>query len=149
MGDAAGRSGPVGIGIVGAGNISGEYLRNLTRFPDTRVVAVGDIVPDAARAKADEFGVATAGDVGGVLSHPDVEIVVNLTVPAAHASVAEAAIAAGKHVWNEKPLTTDRASASRLMSAAAAAGLRVGGAPDTFLGSALQASRRLIDEGAI
>ena len=103
--------GPVGIGIVGAGNISSEYLRNLGAFPDTTVLAIGDQVPDVARARAAEFGVPTAGGTESVLAHPDVEIVVNLTVPAAHAEVARRAIAAGKHVWNEKPLAADRATA--------------------------------------
>ena len=146
---AAARAGPVGVGIVGAGNISGEYLRNLTRFPDTVVVAIGDVLPDAARRKAAEHAVPAAGDVATVLDHADVEIVVNLTVPAAHAEVGEAAIAAGKHVWNEKPLATDRAAAQALLETARRAGLRVGGAPDTFLGSGLQAARRLVDDGAI
>jgi predicted dehydrogenase len=141
--------GPVGVGIVGAGNISGEYLRNLTRFPDTRVVAIGDVLADAARRKAAEHGVAIAGDVATVLEHPDVEIVVNLTVPAAHAEVGEAALAAGKHVWNEKPIATERPAARALLMSADAARLRVGGAPDTFLGSALQAARRLVDAGTI
>ena len=142
-------SGPVGVGIIGAGNISSEYLGNLTRFPDTRVVAIGDISPDVARAKAAEHGIVGAGDVDAVLDNRDVELVVNLTVPAAHAEVGLAAIAAGKHLWNEKPLTTDRPSAARLLDAAARAGVRVGGAPDTFLGSALQTARRLLDDGAI
>jgi len=147
--DAGGRSGPVGIGVVGAGNISSEYLANLTRFPDTDVLAIGDVLPEVARAKAEEHGIAAAGEVATVLDHPGVELVVNLTVPAAHAEVAQAAIAAGRHVWNEKPLTTDRATASDLLRAAERAGLRVGGAPDTFLGTALQEARRLIDAGAI
>jgi predicted dehydrogenase len=145
----SGRRGPVPVGVVGAGNISGEYLRNLTRFPDTRVVAVGDIVPELARTKAAEHGIANAGDVSVVLDDPSVEIVVNLTVPAAHAEVALAAVRAGKHVWNEKPLTTDRATAAELLAAADRVGVRLGGAPDTFLGSGLQAARRLVDEGAI
>jgi len=144
-----GRTGPVGVGIVGAGTISSEYLSNLTRFPDTTVVAIGDVLPDVARAKAAEHGVALAGDAATVLDHPDVEIVVNLTVPAAHAEVALRAIAAGKHVWNEKPLALDRAAAAGMLEAAAAAGVRVGCAPDTFLGDGLQAVRRLLDEGAI
>jgi predicted dehydrogenase len=143
------RSGPVGVGIIGAGNISGEYLRNLTRFADTNVLAIGDVLPDAARRKAAEHGVPAAGDVATVLDHPGVEIVVNLTVPSAHAEVGEAAIAAGKHVWNEKPLATDRSAARALLDSADRARLRVGGAPDTFLGSALQAARRLVDDGAI
>ena len=144
-----GRTGPVGIGVIGAGNVSAEYLRNLTSFPDTDVVAIGDQRPEAARARADEFGVPAAGDADVVLGHPDVEIVVNLTIPAAHAEVAAAAIACGKHVWNEKPLAADRVAALDLLERAGAAGLRVGCAPDTFLGSGLQAARRLIDEGAI
>src|SRR3954463_16116724 len=98
------RRGPVGIGIVGAGNISSEYLRNLAAFPDTTVVAIGDRLPDVAPAPAAQVRVAAAGDPDVVLGHPDVEIVVNLTIPAAHAEVAQLAIAAGKHVWNEKPL---------------------------------------------
>ena len=143
------RTGPVGIGIVGAGNISSQYLSNLTRFPDTTVLAIGDALPDVARAKAAEHGVALAGDAASVLDHPDVEIVVNLTVPAAHAEVALRAVAAGKHVWNEKPIALDRAAAAGVLEAASAAGVRVGCAPDTFLGEGLQAVRRLLDDGAI
>ncbi len=143
------RRGPVGVGVVGAGNISTEYLVSLGTFPDTTVLAIGDRLPDVARAQAAKHGVASAGDVDVVLGHPDVEIVVNLTIPAAHAQVGEAAIAAGKHVWNEKPLALDRVSGRRLLDAAANAGLRVGCAPDTFLGDGLQAMRRAIDAGAI
>src|SRR3954447_19138300 len=144
-----GRSGPVGIGIIGAGNISSEYLPNLTAFPDTTVLAIGDRLPEVARARAAEFEVAAAGDPDVVLRHPDVEIVVNLTIPAVHAEVAQLAIAAGKHVWNEKPLAPDRADGLALLDAARNAGLRIGCAPDTFLGAGLQTARRLIDEGAI
>ena len=143
------RTGPVGIGIVGAGTISSEYLSNLTRFPDTSVVAIGDALPDVARAKAAEHGVADAGDAAIALDHPDVEIVVNLTVPAAHAEIALRAIAAGKHVWNEKPLALDRAAAAGVLGAASGAAVRVGCAPDTFLGEGMQAVRRLLGEGAI
>jgi predicted dehydrogenase len=143
------RTGPVGIGIIGAGVISDTYVENLTTFPDTTVLAIGDLRPDAARAKAAEHGVATSGEVDVVLGHPDVEIVVNLTIPAAHAEVSERAIAAGKHVWSEKPLALDRASGRAVLDAASAAGLRVGCAPDTFLGPGLQTVRRLIEEGAI
>ncbi|HET7701752.1 MAG TPA: Gfo/Idh/MocA family oxidoreductase [Candidatus Limnocylindrales bacterium] len=143
------RSGPVGIGIIGAGVISDTYLVNLASFPDTTVVAIGDLRPEAARAKAAEHAVSVAGDVDAVLGHPDVEIVVNLTIPAAHAEVAGRALAAGKHVWNEKPLALDRASARAVLDAAEAAGLRVGCAPDTFLGAGLQATRNLIEQGAI
>ncbi|HEY7131058.1 MAG TPA: Gfo/Idh/MocA family oxidoreductase [Candidatus Limnocylindrales bacterium] len=146
---AASGGGPVRVGLVGAGNISTEYLRTLARCPDVRVVAIGDLLPDAARARAAEFGIATSGEPAAVLDHPDVEIVVNLTIPAVHAEVAGEAIRAGRHVWNEKPLAIDRESGRRVLDAAAAAGVRLGCAPDTFLGDALQAARRAIADGEI
>jgi predicted dehydrogenase len=142
-------TGPVGIGLIGAGVISNTYLENLTSFPDTEVLAVGDLFPDAATTRAAEHGIPLAGGVDVVLDNPDVEIVVNLTIPAAHAEVAGQAIAAGKHVWNEKPLSLDRASGAALLKAADAAGLRVGCAPDTFLGAGLQAVSRVIQRGDI
>jgi predicted dehydrogenase len=143
------RSGPVGIGIIGAGTISNTYLENLTSFPDTTVMAVGDLMPEAAQRQAEKFGVRAAGTVDELLADDDVEIVVNLTIPNAHAEVAAQAVAAGKHVWNEKPLTVDRESAQALLSQADVAGVRVGCAPDTFLGSGLQHTRRLVEQGAI
>jgi predicted dehydrogenase len=142
-------TGPVGVGIIGAGVISKTYVDNLSSFPDTRVVAIGDLYADLARQKAADYGIATAGGVDVVLDNPDVEIVVNLTIPAAHAEVARQAIAAGKHVWNEKPLALDRKSGQALLEAADAAGLRVGCAPDTFLGAGLQATSRVIQRGDI
>jgi predicted dehydrogenase len=142
-------AGPVGIGVIGAGTISDTYLENLTSFADTDVLAIGDLIPEAAQLKAAKYDVAAAGDVASVLDHPGVEIVVNLTIPAAHAEVASQAIAAGRHVWNEKPLALDRFSGQRLLDDAAAAGLRVGCAPDTFLGSGLQTACRLIEQGMI
>lgn len=141
------RTGPVGIGLIGAGVISSTYLDNLTRFPDARVVAIGDLFPAAAERQASAYGVPVFGDVRTALDHPDVELVVNLTIPAAHAEVAAAAIAAGKHVWNEKPLALDRTSARALLDQADAAGLRVGCAPDTILGEGLQTARRLVERG--
>lgn len=142
-------NGPVGVGIIGAGTISQTYLENLTSFGDVEVLAIGDIATDAAQAKAAEFGIAAAGGVDTVLGHDGVELVVNLTVPAVHAEVARSAIAAGKHVLNEKPLALNRVAAQALLNRAAEAGLRVGCAPDTFLGSGLQAARRIIDAGDI
>ena len=143
------RTGPVGVGIIGAGFISETYLKNLTSFPDIDLLAIGDLVPEAASAKAAEHSVPTSGGVDAVLTHAGVELVVNLTVPAAHAEVASQAVAAGKHVWNEKPLSLDRASGQALLDQADAAGLRVGCAPDTFLGAGLQTARRLIERGDI
>ena len=140
---------PVGVGVIGAGTISDTYLENLTGFADTDVLAIGDIVPGAAREKAAKYDVPAAGDVATVLDHPGVEIVVNLTIPAAHAEVATQVIGVGKHVWNEKPLALDRASGRRLLQDAEAAGLLVGCAPDTFLGSGLQTACRLTEQGLI
>jgi predicted dehydrogenase len=142
-------TGPVGIGIIGAGVISKEYLDNLTSFPDVKVLAIGDLYEDAAAARAAEYGVPAHGGVDAVLSHPDVEIVINLTIPAAHVEVATQAVNAGKHVWSEKPFSLDRESGRALLKVADAAGLRLGCAPDTFLGAGLQTARRMIERGDI
>lgn len=142
-------SGPVRVGVIGAGVISTEYLRNLTVLPDLDVRVIGDLDAERARAQADAFGVARGGPVADVLADDDVEIVVNLTVPQAHVDVALQAIAAGKHVWNEKPIGLDRPGTRTLLEAARASGLRVATAPDTFLGPGLQTARRLVESGAI
>ncbi|GAA2060830.1 Gfo/Idh/MocA family oxidoreductase [Catenulispora yoronensis] len=141
--------GPVGVAVVGAGNISTQYLQNLTRFPDLRVLAIADLDVERAAAVAAEHGVPDSGAVAEVLALPEVELVVNLTIPAAHAEVALAALAAGKHVYGEKPLTLDPVSARAVLAEAAATGLRVGNAPDTFLGAAIQTALRTVASGAI
>ncbi|MET0812918.1 MAG: Gfo/Idh/MocA family oxidoreductase [Microbacterium sp.] len=140
---------PIGVGIIGAGNISDQYLTNLTSFPDVRVLAIGDLLEDRARAQAEKYGVPKAGGVDVVLDDPDIQIVVNLTIPASHVPVSEAIIAAGKHVWSEKPIGVDRAEARRLLEKADAAGLRVGIAPDTVLGPGVQTAKRAIARGDI
>ncbi|MCD1267762.1 Gfo/Idh/MocA family oxidoreductase [Microbacterium sp. MEC084] len=140
---------PVGVGIIGAGNISDQYLTNLTKFPDVRVLAVGDLVEERARAQADKYGVPRAGTPDLVLNDPDIEIVVNLTIPAVHVEVSEAIVAAGKHVWTEKPIGVNREESQRLLDAAAAAGRRVGVAPDTVLGPGVQTAKRAIARGDI
>lgn len=142
-------AGPVGVGIIGAGVISKQYLQNLSTFPDVAVLFVADI--DVARAadRATEFGVPGSGTVDELLDHPGVEIVVNLTIPAAHAEVSLRALAAGKNVWVEKPIALDRVSGSRVIDEAQRLGLRVATAPDTFLGAGLQTGKRLIEAGEI
>ena len=142
-------SGPVGIGFIGVGVISDTYLENLNSFPDVRVVILGDRVTDRARAQAEKHGVPESGTVDDVLSHPDVQVVVNLTIPAAHVEVSGKAIAAGKHVWTEKPLGLDRDGTAALLHDAAAAGLRIGSAPDTVLGPGFQTAKRAIQDGLI
>jgi len=129
--------------------ISTTYLENLTRFPDVRVVILGDMNADVARAQAERFQVPEWGSADDVLAHPDVEVVVNLTIPAVHAEVSGKAVAAGKHVWSEKPISTDRESGRELLAAAQAAGLLVGVAPDTVLGPGVQSARRAIARGDI
>ena len=142
-------TGPVGVGIIGAGTISAEYLRHLTSFPDVTVHIIGDLFPEAAAARAAEFGVPASGSTEDVLAHPDVEIVINLTIPTAHFEVSQAIIAAGKHVWTEKPITTAPADAKTLLAAADAAGVRVGGAPDTVLGAGIQTALRTLRDGVL
>ncbi|MBU4466150.1 MAG: Gfo/Idh/MocA family oxidoreductase [Actinobacteria bacterium] len=142
-------AGVVGVGLIGAGNISDTYLENLGSFPDVKVLIVGDLDTDRARSQAEKHGVAASGSAADVLAHPDVEIVVNLTIPAVHAEVSSAIIAAGKHVWSEKPIAIDRESALALLSQADAAGLRVGIAPDTVLGPGIQSAKRAIERGDI
>ena len=138
----------VGIGFIGCGNISAAYLKAAKAFPILDVKAVADINPGAAEARGAEFGVP-AKSVEALLADPAIEIIVNLTVPLAHVEVGKQAIAAGKHVHSEKPLGISTAEARPLLDAAKAKGLRVGCAPDTFLGGAHQTCRKLIDEGAI
>jgi predicted dehydrogenase len=140
---------PVGVGIIGAGNISDQYLTHLTSFPDVRVLAVGDLLEDRARSQAEKYGIPRGGGVDLVLDDPDIDIVVNLTIPAVHVEVSEAIIAAGKHVWTEKPIGIDREESQRLLSKADAAGLRVGVAPDTVLGPGVQTAKRAIARGDI
>jgi predicted dehydrogenase len=143
------RSGPVGVGVIGAGMISDQYLNNLTRYPDIRVVAVGDKDTVRAAAQATKFGVAHSGPAASVLANDDVEIVLNLTVPAAHVDVSTAALNAGKHVWSEKPIGTDRDCAKALVDLARERGLLLGVAPDTLLGPGWQTAKRAIQAGII
>jgi predicted dehydrogenase len=143
------RSGKVGVGFIGAGMISEQYLGNLTTFPDIEVVRIGDIDTERAAASAAKWGVARSGTGDDVLADDDVEIVVNLTLPATHVEVSLRALEAGKHVWSEKPIGVDRASAASLVARAAELGLKVGIAPDTVLGSGWQTAKRAIEAGVI
>lgn len=137
------------IGIVGCGKISGIYLQNLSAFEGTSVAACADIDMARAREQAEQYGVPRACSVEELLADPNIEIVLNLTIPQAHGPVALAALNAGKSIYNEKPLAVDRATAQQMLQVAAQRNLRVGGAPDTFLGGGLQTCRQLLDEGAI
>ncbi|MEU8633307.1 Gfo/Idh/MocA family oxidoreductase [Amycolatopsis sp. NPDC048633] len=141
--------GPVGVGIVGAGVISGTYLENLTSFPDVRVLRVADLDTERAAARAAEYGVPHSGTVAELLDDAEVELVVNLTIPASHVDVGLAALEAGKHVWAEKPLALDRQTGRKLLDRAREKNLRVASAPDTVLGAGLQTARQAVDAGRI
>lgn len=138
-----------GVAIVGVGTISKAYLDNLLTFPDVKVIGCADLDVDRAKSVAAEYSLPVAGDVDHVIDHPDVELVVNLTIPVAHAAVAAQVVEAGRHVYNEKPLVLDPAQGRDLLAAAERKGVRVGCAPDTFLGAGLQSVQRAVAGGAI
>ena len=140
---------PIKVGIIGCGNISGIYCQMLKTFPILEVAACADLIPERAQARAAEFGIPRACSVEELLADPEIKIVVNLTIPVAHAEVAFRALEAGKCVHNEKPLAITREDGQRLLALAKAKGLRVGSAPDTFLGGGIQTCRKLIDDGWI
>lgn len=140
---------PVNVGVIGCGNISGIYLEAGQKFDILNIVACADIELARAEAQAAKYGIPRACSVAELLADPTIELVINLTIPAAHGDVALAALEAGKSVYNEKPLAIERADAQRMLALAAEKGLRVGCAPDTFLGGGLQTCRALIDAGVI
>lgn len=141
---------PVRVGIIGTGTISGIYLKNgRDLFRGFDIVACADLMPERARARADEYGVPRSLTVNELLADPEVELVLNLTIPKAHAEVAERAVAAGKSVYSEKPLAVKRDDGRRLLELAAQQKVLVGCAPDTFLGGGIQTCRKLIDDGWI
>jgi predicted dehydrogenase len=137
------------IGIIGCGNISSTYLQNCTQFENLNVAACADVDMERARAQAAKYGVPRTCTVDELLADPEIALVINLTTPDAHGSVALAALRAGKSVYNEKPLAVKREDGREMLALARANHVRVGGAPDTFLGAGYQTCRKLIDEGAI
>lgn len=136
------------IGIIGCGNISDTYFGLASLFKGLRIVACADLKAPLARAKAEKYGVR-AESVDGLLASEDVDLVINLTIPAAHFAVTKAILSAGKHAYTEKPLALGAADARKLVAEADRRGLKLGGAPDTFLGPSAQVPRRLIDKGTI
>lgn len=138
---------PHGIGVVGLGVISGQYLETLGDHPAVRIAAAADLDADRAQAVAERFPGARALSVAELVADPAVQTVLNLTIPAAHGEVARAALAAGKNVYGEKPLAATFDEALGVM--AGANGAWVGGAPDTVLGSGVQTARAVVDAGEI
>lgn len=138
----------LGVGIIGCGNISTSYLRLAPLFKGIEMRAVADINMEAARARGAEFKVK-AQTVKELLANPAIDIIVNLTVPAAHFKVSKAILDAGKHAYSEKPLVLSVAEGNDLLKIAKKKGLRVGCAPDTFLGGAHQQARKAVDDGMV
>ncbi len=136
------------IGVIGCGNISPLYLRAREYLPSLEFAFCSDLDMGSARARAEEFGLE-ALPIDKLLAHPEVEVIVNLTVPQAHAAVSRSILEAGKHVYSEKPLATSLEDAHALLDFADARGLRVACAPSTFLGAAVQTCRKLLDAAAI
>ena len=139
---------PLRVGVVGCGMIAARYIRAAPAFEGWRPVACADLDTACAEVFADEHGLQRL-DVDELIASPDLDLVLNLTPPKAHAPLVRAALKAGKHVYTEKPLAATVAEARSLVAEANERGLRLGCAPDTFLGAAYSTGRRLIDEGAI
>ncbi len=139
---------PFGVGIIGCGNISSSYLRLAPLFPALDVRAVADLNMAAARARAEEFSVRSES-IEDLLTSGDIDIIVNLTVPAAHFDVTKRILEAGKHAYSEKPFVLDVAEGEILRKLASERGLRVASAPDTFLGGSHQLARAALDEGLV
>jgi predicted dehydrogenase len=140
---------PIRVGIIGVGNVLNQYLDKIGVHPDVRIVALADVNAEATAARAAEYGVSKALSPDELLADDEVELVLNLTPPKLHAPVTLKAIAAGKHVLSEKPFATSLEEAREVLTAAREAGVKVGSAPTTFLGSGMQTSRKLIDDGWI
>ena len=137
------------VGIIGCGAISNAYFNGCKTFPILEVVHCADLDPTRAQAKAAEHGIPRHGTVEQLLADPEVDLVVNLTIPRAHVCVNLAAIQAGKHIYCEKPFSISREEGLPVLEAAKAKGVLVGSAPDTFFGESHQTCRKLIDDGAI
>jgi predicted dehydrogenase len=140
---------PLGIGIVGTGNIAGGYATDALTHPEIRLVAVTDLDSDRAAAFAATHGCRAHATIDDLLADDEVEIVVNLTVHHAHFEVTKRALEAGRHVYSEKPLALRSSEARELVELAAARGRRLGCSPSTFLGEAQQTAAGVIEGGRL
>jgi predicted dehydrogenase len=137
------------LGLIGCGNISPLYLKAAQHFENLEYLACSDLNMDAAKARAKEFNIPNVLNVDEIIHHPEIDCIVNLTVPTAHAEVAKKALNAGKHVYNEKPLAAELADAKEIVSLAKAKNLRLACAPSTFLGATVQTARQAVQERMI
>jgi predicted dehydrogenase len=139
----------VKVGIIGSGDISGAYIKGCRSFEILEIAGCADLIFEKAVDKVAEYELPRAYRVDEMVADPDIEIIINLTTPDAHAVVSLLALDGRKHVYSEKPLATNRRDGQRILAAASDAGLLVGCAPDTFLGGGMQTCRKLIDDGWI
>ena len=140
----------VGVGVVDCGHVSRQYLEGFKTMPSLKVVGCFDVDQGQAQSRAAEFDIPCIYQhMEELLGDPAVEIVLNITPPLVHFGISETALSAGKHVFSEKPLAPTREQAKHLLDIATANDARLACAPDTFLGSGLQTSRKLLDDGWI
>ncbi|MDP4097630.1 Gfo/Idh/MocA family oxidoreductase [Paenibacillus sp. P96] len=139
----------VKVGVIGCGKISSIYMENCHKFEVLELIACADLDPARAREQAARYDIPRAYSTDELLADPDVELVINLTIPAVHAEISLRALEAGKHVYVEKPLTISREDGRRVLEAAAAKGLLVGCAPETFMGAGIQTALKLLEDGVI
>jgi predicted dehydrogenase len=139
----------LGVGIIGCGNISTSYLDLAPQFKALEMRAVADLNMDAAQARAHEYDGIRALSVDDLLAADDIDLVLNLTIPAAHFAVSKRILEAGKHAYSEKPFVLSLDEGEELRRLCAQTGLRVGSAPDTWMGGAHQAARSAIDTGKV
>lgn len=137
------------VGLVGCGNICDIYLQNAKKFKVYEIAACADLILERAQQKAEEYGIPKACSVKEVMEDPKIEMILNLTIPAAHAEVCIAALNAGKSVYLEKPLATTLEDGKKIIDLAKSKGVLVGCAPDTFLGGRVQTIRKMIEDGWI
>lgn len=137
------------LGLIGCGNISSLYLKAAQHFDVLDYLACTDLNMDLAHARAKEFGIPEVLSADELLAHADIDCVVNLTIPAAHAQVTKQALNAGKHVYSEKPLAAELADAKEIVALAETKGLRLACAPSTFLGATVQTAKQALEDGLI
>jgi predicted dehydrogenase len=139
----------VKVGVVGCGTISGIYLKNSKKMNSFEIIACSDCIPERAQSRANEFAIPKVCSTAQIMTDPEIELVLNLTTPESHYESARQAIAAGKSVYNEKPLAIKLEDGQDLIDSAREQGVLIGGAPDTFLGGGIQTCQQLIDDGSI
>ncbi|MNS67147.1 putative oxidoreductase YcjS [compost metagenome] len=139
----------VKVGIIGCGKISSIYMENCNQFEILDLAACADLDLDRARQQAEKYNIPLACSVDELLSHPEIRIIINLTIPAVHAEICLKALEAGKHVYVEKPLAVTREQGRSVLEKAKEKGLLLGSAPETFLGAGIQTALKLVREGVI